>query len=114
MFEGLANKPTTILEIVEANRLKNQYEQQRQMELQNQQQQLLIQQQALDNDFCHGFEKGYTTAYKKASNTSLDPMNPLCPLQPLKTFSDPSSDFEHGYLLGFQQGMEQGKNRNVR
>lgn len=38
MFEGLAKKPTTLLEMVEANRLKNQQEQARQLALRQQQQ----------------------------------------------------------------------------
>lgn len=59
------------------------------------------------DDFCDGFEKGYVTGYKQARNTSLDPLTPVCPLQPLKRMSDPESDFEHGYLIGLRKGLSQ-------
>jgi hypothetical protein len=60
------------------------------------------------SDFCAGFEQGYITGYKQAKGTSLDPLIPLCPLQPLKGFGDPKSDFEHGYTIGFRQGLTKG------
>ena len=63
---------------------------------------------ALGSEFCSGFEKGYKTGYKKAANTSLEPLAPLCPLQPLKGFGDPRSDFEHGYTIGYEKGREEG------
>lgn len=59
-----------------------------------------------NDDFCRGFEQGYATGYKQASGSGLDPLTPLCPLQPLKKLNDPDSDFEHGYLIGLQQGMQ--------
>ncbi len=40
--------------------------------------------------------------------SSLDPLVPLCPLQPLKGFGDPNSDFEHGYTIGYKQGTVRG------
>jgi len=58
--------------------------------------------------FCDGFERGYISGYKQAKGTSLDPLPPLCPLQPLKGFSDPESDYEHGYTIGFRKGMSEG------
>lgn len=63
---------------------------------------------AIASDFCDGFKQGYKTGYKQAKGTSLDPLVPLCPLQPLKGFGDPKSDFEHGYTIGFKRGMADG------
>ena len=63
---------------------------------------------ALASDFCDGFEQGYKTGYKQANNTSLDPYVPMCPYQPVKSISDPKSDFEHGYTIGFKRGMAAG------
>ncbi len=62
----------------------------------------------LADQFCDGFERGYITGYKQASNSSLDPLVPLCPLEPLKGFGDPPSDFEFGYTIGFRQGVAAG------
>lgn len=58
--------------------------------------------------FCDGFERGYISGYKQAKGTGLDPLPPLCPLQPLKGFGDPESDYEHGYTIGFRKGMSEG------
>lgn len=63
---------------------------------------------AFADAFCDGFEQGYITGYKQAKGTSLEPLTPLCPLQPLKGFGDPESDFEHGYTIGFKKGMAAG------
>jgi hypothetical protein len=63
---------------------------------------------ASSSSFCDGFEQGYTTGYKKARNTSMDPMTPMCPMQPMKKMSDPDSDYEQGYLIGLQKGLEKG------
>lgn len=60
------------------------------------------------SDFCKGFERGYITGYKQASGSRLEPLVPLCPLQPLKNFNDPESDYEHGYLIGLKQGYQEG------
>ena len=60
------------------------------------------------SQFCSGFESGYITGYKQAKGTSLNPLVPLCPLQPLKGFGDPESDFEHGYTIGFRLGIAAG------
>ena len=59
---------------------------------------------AFAGSFCDGFEKGYISGYKQVKNTGLDPLVPLCPLQPLKNFGDPESDFEHGYIIGLKKG----------
>ena len=64
--------------------------------------------QATNSQFCKGFAKGYSSGYKKASGNSLEPLSPLCPLQPLKGYGDPESDFEHGYIIGFEKGMSAG------
>lgn len=58
------------------------------------------------SDFSKGFEHGYVTAHKKASGSRINPLVPLCPLQPLKTFGDPESDYEQGYLMGLEQGIK--------
>jgi hypothetical protein len=61
------------------------------------------------SDFCRGFEHGYSTGYTQASGFSLAPLTPLCPLQPLKGLNDPQSDYEHGYLIGLQRGLQEGR-----
>jgi hypothetical protein len=66
---------------------------------------------AYADQFCDGFERGYSAGYKRASGSSLDPLTPLCPLQPLKRLNDPDSDFEHGYIIGFEQGIMAGQAR---
>jgi hypothetical protein len=66
---------------------------------------------AMADQFCDGYERGYATGYKRASGSSLDPLAPLCPLQPLKRLNDPESDFEQGYVIGFEQGMMEGHRR---
>lgn len=60
------------------------------------------------SEFCDGFERGYITGYKLTADTSFKPFTPFCPFQPLKKFSDPESDFEHGYVIGLQQGQADG------
>ena len=57
---------------------------------------------ALASDFCDGFEAGYIAAYQ----SPLTPFVPLCPMQPLKGFDSPKSDFEHGYLIGVKRGSQ--------
>jgi hypothetical protein len=64
---------------------------------------------ALANDFCNGFVRGYATGYKRASGSSIDPIPPICPIPPIKSMSDPQSDYEHGYLIGLEQGMQEGR-----
>ncbi|MCH8323383.1 MAG: hypothetical protein IIB64_09995 [Proteobacteria bacterium] len=66
---------------------------------------------AVASDFCNGFKQGYETGYKQAKGTGLNPLTPLCPLQPLKGFGDPESDFEHGYTVGFKKGTQDGSRR---
>jgi hypothetical protein len=70
---------------------------------------LLFSVSALASDFCRGFEHGYSTGYKQATGSSLEALTPLLPLQPLKGFSDPQSDYEHGYLIGLQKGLTKGR-----
>ena len=60
------------------------------------------------SEFCQGFEGGYVTGYKQASGSSLDPLIPFCPLQPLKRLNDPETDYEHGYLMGLKEGFRRG------
>lgn len=61
---------------------------------------------AFASSFCDGFKRGYIIGYQKI--TGYKPLPPLCPLQPLKGFNDPQSDFEHGYVIGLQHGMADG------
>jgi hypothetical protein len=63
------------------------------------------------DQFCDGFDRGYIAGYKRASGSSLDPLTPLCPLQPLKRLNDPDSDFEQGYIIGLERGMQAGFSR---
>lgn len=58
--------------------------------------------------FCAGYQKGYAAAYMRAASSGLAPIAPLCPIQPLKGFGDPQSDFEQGYLLGVEDGAMAG------
>ncbi len=64
---------------------------------------------AYADQFCDGFERGCIAGYKRASGSSLDPLTPLCPIQPLKRFNDPDSVFEHGYIIGFERGLIAGQ-----
>ena len=57
------------------------------------------------SQFCNGFKAGYATGYKQKKNTNINPIPPICPIQPIKGFGDPSSDYEHGWTLGYQKGM---------
>jgi hypothetical protein len=57
------------------------------------------------SEFCAGFEQGYVRGYQQAKNTNLRPFVPFCPFQPMKGYGDPSSDFEHGYIIGLKKGM---------
>lgn len=63
---------------------------------------------ASQQQFCAGFERGYIAGYKKASGSGFAPFTPFCPSQPFKSFSDPASDFEHGYTIGYEAGIEAG------
>lgn len=60
------------------------------------------------SDFCDGFKRGYITGYKQAAGSGFDPFAPFCPFQPMKGYNDPASDFEHGYIIGLEQGYEEG------
>ena len=61
------------------------------------------------SEFCKGFERGYITGYKQSSGSSFDPFTPFCPYQPFKGFNDPDSDFEHGYIIGYEEGIKEGR-----
>lgn len=66
---------------------------------------------AVADRFCQGFERGYIAGYKRGSGSSIDPIPPICPIQPIKRFGDPDSDFEHGYIMGLERGMLAGRER---
>ena len=61
------------------------------------------------SEFCEGFERGYITGYKQSSGSSYDPYTPYCPYQPYKRYNDPDSDFEHGYIIGYEKGIQKGR-----
>lgn len=62
-------------------------------------------------EFCDGFKAGYVSGYKQATGRSIDPIPPVCPVQPVKRLSDPASDFEHGYTIGYRKGLGDGSAR---
>lgn len=62
------------------------------------------------NDFCSGFEAGYVTGFKQGSGRGWEPSVPYCPAQPFKGYGDPESDYEHGYTIGYRQGLAAGRN----
>ena len=64
---------------------------------------------ASESDFCKGFGSGYITGYKQASGSSFDPFVPFCPFQPFKGPNDPKSDYEHGYIIGYEKGKKDGR-----
>ena len=61
------------------------------------------------SEFCAGFERGYITGYKQSSGSSFEPFTPFCPFQPFKAYNDPDSDFEHGYIIGYEKGIKEGR-----
>lgn len=60
---------------------------------------------ALASDFCDGFHSGYVAGYQEKNKTTLRPLLPMCPIQPIKGFGDPKSDFQHGYNIGYKKGL---------
>ena len=62
------------------------------------------------NEFCPGFERGYISGYKQSSSGNFEPFTPFCPFQPFKGFNDPESDYEHGYIIGYEKGLQKGRN----
>lgn len=69
----------------------------------------LLSSSVIASDFCQGYKHGYITGYKQGANISYPPVEPLCPVQPIKNYSDPSSDYEHGYTLGYRKGMNNAR-----
>jgi len=62
-------------------------------------------------EFCDGFKAGYITGYKQSTGSSYDPYPPYCPYQPYKGYNDPESDYEHGYIIGYEKGKQKGSSR---
>ncbi len=60
------------------------------------------------SQFCEGFSSGYVTGYQQSSGSSFKPFVPFCPFQPFKGFNDPESDYEHGYIIGYERGKSEG------
>ena len=61
------------------------------------------------DDYCDGFEQGYKDGYRQAVRSSLDPMVPLCTLQPITELDQPERNYHKGYVLGKKEGYEKGK-----
>lgn len=80
----------------------------RQLEMESRPSQNNIVGSSFANNFCKGFERGYISGYKQANNSSMNPITPICPIQPIKGFGDPQSDYEHGYTIGYRHGMAEG------
>jgi hypothetical protein len=59
-------------------------------------------------EFCNGYERGYITGYKQGSGYAVDPPTPPCPPKPPRGYADPESDFEFGYVLGYEDGKSDG------
>tara|TARA_B100001057_G_C22512951_1_gene818674 strand:+ start:55 stop:300 length:246 start_codon:yes stop_codon:yes gene_type:complete len=57
------------------------------------------------SQFCNGFKAEYAVGYKQKKKTNINPIPPICPIQPIKGYGDPPSDYEHGYTLGYQKGL---------
>ena len=66
---------------------------------------LLFSGSAMAGDFCSGYKQGYKTGYKQMSGSSVAPVPPVCPVPPVKSLSDPQSDYEYGYVTGLKDGM---------
>ena len=60
-------------------------------------------------EFCDGFKRGYIVGYKQTSGSGFDPFVPFCPFQPFKGINDPKSDYEHGYVIGYEKGKKEGR-----
>jgi hypothetical protein len=74
---------------------------------------ILVGSPSFASEFCDGFEAGYVTGYKQSSGSSFDPFVPFCPFQPFKGFNDPQSDFEHGYIIGYEKGLKEGTDHDT-
>ena len=60
---------------------------------------------ATPQQFCSGYQDGYATGYMEAKKTSIKPIQPICPIQPIKGFGDPQSDYKHGFIIGYKKGL---------
>ena len=54
-------------------------------------------------DFCKGFDQGYFVGYRHAAGEDPESV-PECPPQ-----HDKESDWEHGFRIGSQQGIIDGR-----
>ena len=59
------------------------------------------------SEFCDGFKQGYQTGYAHETGYPNHYI-PSCPYPPSKGYNDPKSDYEHGYVVGLRQGMQEG------
>jgi hypothetical protein len=58
------------------------------------------------SEFCRGFERGYVVGYKRVNGQGLDPPPPVCPMQPMRLLGETQNDFEHGFAVGMDHGIE--------
>jgi len=65
---------------------------------------------AFADNFCNGYEEGYKSGYRNAIGMQgLDPMVPMCPVQPMSEFENAEHDYNKGYNLGYKEGDKKGK-----
>jgi|TARA_B110000908_G_C10070560_1_gene364892 hypothetical protein len=60
---------------------------------------------ALASQFCDGFKQGYISGRNQAKGINFTSITPVCPVQPVRGFGDPKSDYEFGYTIGYRTGM---------
>ena len=62
------------------------------------------------DNFCNGYNEGYKSGYRKAIGIQgLDPMVPMCPIQPISEFENAQRDHNKGYEQGYNEGFTKGK-----
>ncbi len=61
-------------------------------------------------DFCNGYKRGYGAGYQKATNLPYAKVPIYCPYKQgsnwYKKDSSSQSDFEHGYIIGYEDGLK--------
>ena len=67
---------------------------------------------AFADNFCNGYKEGYKKGYQDALRIpGLDPMVPICPIQPISQFEQAERDYQNGYKQGYSKGYKQGKEK---
>ncbi len=59
---------------------------------------------ASQKDFCAGYQRGYSAAYKQKYKTSMRPLPQMCPMMPARLMMDPTDDYEFGFQIGLEKG----------